>query len=444
MNTDINELIHNIVEKLSRQFDEIAVLAVTRRELMTKIWNSEPSITQLWSKLELNIRIVKSRRLWVLSYETHDPEILVKHAEEVAKIADKIMEAELYAPLPDYALCKPLEGAFDYNAEHYMRDPSRLVDVLVSEALGTGVERVSGTIALSKIDRLLVTSRGYECGENKTEFEVYARAFKGDFTGHWAYGSTRVSQEVLREVGRRAGLYATITKTRVDFTPGEYDVILSPLVVGNLFDYVASMASALAVLTGFSMFAKYKLGDRVAADTLSLHDVPRDPVLPGAVGFDDEGVETSNKPIIDKGVLVTLLHNAATAVKMNTKSTGNAGWVRPHPWNLEIPSGDIREEELIRELRSGIFITNNWYTRLQNYYEGHFSTVSRDVVLLVKNGDVVGHVGRVRLASNFSTLMKNLKGLSRERFNIWWWEVRTPTRAPFIIVSNIRLTRPEA
>lgn len=444
MNTDTSGLVHNIVEKLSRQFDEIAVLAVTRRELMTKVWNSEPSITQLWSRLELNIRLAKSRRLWVLSYETHDPETLVKHAEEIVKIADKIMEAELYAPLPDYASCKPLEGAFDPNAEYYTRNPSRLVDVLISEALSTGVERVSGTIMLSKINRLLVTSKGYECSESKTEFEVYARAFRGDFTGHWAHGSTRISQEAVREVSRRAGFYATIAKTRVDFTPGEYNVILSPLVVGNLFDYVASMASALAVLTGFSMFAKYKPGGIVGVDSLSLHDVPRDPALPGAVGFDDEGVETSNKPIIDKGVLATLLHNAATAVKMNTKSTGNAGWIRPRPWNLEIPSGDIREEELIKELRSGVFITNNWYTRLQNYYEGYFSTVSRDMALLVKNGDVVGHVGRVRVASSFSTLMKNLKELSRERFNIWWWEVRTPTRAPFIIVSNIHLTKPEA
>jgi PmbA protein len=289
-----------------------------------------------------------------------------------------------------------------------------------------------------------VTSKGYECSEAKTTFEVYARAFKGELTGHWAHGSTRVSLDAVRDVGRRAGYYATITKNRVDFTPGEYDVVLSPLVMGNLLEYVAWMSSALMVLMGFSIFAKYKPGDKVAVESFSVYDAPRDTSLPGVVGFDAEGVETHNKPIIEKGVLVTLLHNNATASKMNTKSTGNAGWVNPQPWNLDVPGGLIREEELVRELRDGVFITNNWYTRLQNYYEGLFSTVSRDAALLVKNGEIVGHVGRIRVTSTFSKLLSGIKGISKERFDVQWWEVRIPTRAPYIVVSKLQLTRPEA
>jgi len=437
------DLARDITEKLSQQFDEVAVLAIKRRELMVKIWNNEPSITQMWSRLNLYLRLAKSGKLWVLAYETHKPEVLLKHTDEMIKVADKITESELYAPLPDYAVCKPVSGAFDGNVEFYMNYPDELVESLVVGTLSTGVDRVSGTITLSRVERVLTTSRGYECSEVKSEFEVYARAFKDEFTGHWAHGSTHISHSAIREVGRRAGIYATITRNRVDFTPGEYNVILSPLVVGNLFEYVAHMASALSVLTGFSMFSKYKPGDSIATESLSLYDAPRDTSLPGTLGFDDEGVETFNKPIIEKGVFTTLLHNVATASKMGTKSTGNAGWIGPRPWNLNIPGGDMREDELIRELRNGVFITNNWYTRLQNYYEGIFSTVSRDAALLIKNGEIVGHIGRIRIASTFSKLMKNIQGLSRERYDVWWWEVRVPMRAPFIVVSNIQLTKPE-
>lgn len=443
MNGPVLDLTRDITERLSRQFDEVAVLAIKRRELMMKIWNSEPSITQMWSKLNLQLRLAKSGRLWILTYETHEPEVLLKYTEEIIKVADKVTESELYAPLPDYALCKPVSGAFDQNIEFYMSYPDKLVESLVVETLSTGAGRVSGTIALSRVERVLITSKGYECNEVKSEFKVYARAFKDEFTGHWAHGSTHISHSAIREVGRRAGMYATITRNRVDFAPGEYNVILSPLVVGNLFEYVAHMASALSVLTGFSMFAKHKPGDSVAAECFSLYDAPRDTSLPGTLGFDDEGVETRNKPIIENGMFTSFLHNAATASKMSTKSTGNAGWIRPRPWSLDITGGDVREDELIRELRNGVFVVNNWYTRLQNYYEGVFSTVSRDTALLIKNGEVAGHVGRIRIASTFNKLMRNIQGLSRERFDVWWWEVRVPTRAPFMVVSNTQLTKPE-
>ncbi|MCC6041007.1 MAG: TldD/PmbA family protein [Desulfurococcaceae archaeon] len=444
MRKDLQDTVSKLVERLSRNFDEVAVLAVSSKETMVKIWNSEPSVVQLWSRVGLNLRLAKSGRLWVLTYHTHEPEALVSHAEDILKVANRISEAELYASLPEYATCKPITGAFDNNVEFYTKNPDKLVDSLITETLSTGVDRVSGTISLGQVERILVTSKGYECSEAKTTFEVYARAFKGELTGHWAHGSTRVSLDAVRDVGRRAGYYATITKNRVDFTPGEYDVVLSPLVMGNLLEYVAWMSSALMVLMGFSIFAKYKPGDKVAVESFSVYDAPRDTSLPGVVGFDAEGVETHNKPIIEKGVLVTLLHNNATASKMNTKSTGNAGWVNPQPWNLDVPGGLIREEELVRELRDGVFITNNWYTRLQNYYEGLFSTVSRDAALLVKNGEIVGHVGRIRVTSTFNKLLSGIKGISKERFDVQWWEVRIPTRAPYIIVSKLRLTRPEA
>jgi len=440
---NILDSIHEIVKKLSRSFDEVAVHAIAKKDTMVKIWNSEPSITQLWREIELHLRLAKSNRLWVLIYKTHELGELVKRAEEIVKTANKISEAEFYAPLPDYAACKPLSGVFDQNVEYYMKNPDNLANSLITETLSTGVERVSGTIRLSQLNRLLVTSKGYECREAKTAFEVYARAFKGDLTGHWAHGSTHISHDAIREVGRKAGLYATITKNKVDFTPGEYTVLLSPLVIGNLVNYVANMASALPVLMGFSMFAKYKPGEKIAAESISIYDAPRDTTLPGAVGFDEEGVETYNKPIIEKGVLITLLHNTATAIKMNTRSTGNAGWITPRSWNLDIPGGSVKYEDLIRDLREGVFITNNWYTRLHNYYEGIFSTVSRDATLLVRNGDIVGHIGRVRIASTFERLLKNVQELSGEKFSVWWWEVRVPVKAPYITVSNLQLTKPE-
>lgn len=437
------ELGQALLKALSKLYDEIAVLIVENEKAMVKLWNTELSVVQTWSETEINLRLAKSRRLWTIYLSARDPLHVVKGAEEIVKLADKIEEAELYVPLPEPGECSPVENAYDANVEVFMNDPSKPVEVMIDEALSSGVERVAGTLTLTKTNRALLTSKGFQCTEKTTGVEAYIRAFKGEFSGHWAHGSTKLSLSEIRTVGRKAGQYATITNNRVDISPGTYNVLISPLVAGNLFNYIAMMASALHVMTGFSMFARYKAGEKLAPEEFTLLDKPRDPTLPSTRGFDDEGLKTFDKPIIENGVFKTLLHNSGTALRMGDKSTGNAGWIRPVAWNLEISSGGIKEEELLSEVREGVVVTNNWYTRLQNYYEGLFSTVSRDATLMVRNGEVVGYVGRVRIATSFPKLLNSIVGASRERYDIRWWEVRTPTRTPYFILQNIPITRPE-
>lgn len=440
----MSELAYILLKTLQNKFDEVSVLIEEKNNVMVKLWNSEPSVTQSWLQTSIQLRLAKSRRLWILDYDSKDPLYIVKNAEEVLKLASRIEESELYAPLPEPGKCSPLTNTYDPNVESSMNDPSRLVEEMVDASISQGVDRVAGTLTLSKTRTILVDTRGFECSEEKTGVEAYIRAFKGEFSGHWAHGSTKLDHNAIREVGRKAGYYATITNKKADISPGEYNVVISPLVAGNLFNYLAYMASALWVLIGFSVFAKYAPGEKIGSDVMSLYDKPRDVTLPGVRSFDDEGVETFDKPIIENGLIKNVLHNTATASKLQLKSTGNAGWIYPRAWNLEISSGELKEEELPSIVKNGLIITNNWYTRLQNYYEGYFSTVSRDVALLVRNGEIEGHVGRVRIATSYPRLLSSITGATKNRYDIAWWEVRIPTRAPFLAIENIPITKPEA
>lgn len=436
------EIGRKVVDKLKSKYDDVAVLMKTRDRVMVKLWNTEPSITQSWLTTEVALLLTKSKRVVILEFSVGDPHEALKAVENITGAVEKVEESELYAPLPEPTDVKPVEGSFDPNLVHAMGDPSSLVYDMIDAALSEGAERVAGTLTLNRELRTLATSKGFEGSEERTYIETYLRAFKGEFSGHWAHGSTHINKSEIKKVGMRAGMYATITNKKVDLQPGKYDVVLSPLVVGNLMNYVSFMSSALAVLMGYSMFAKYKPGEKIASEKLTLVDAPRDPTLPNATSFDDEGVPTFNKPIIEEGVFRNLLHNSGTASKLGMKSTGNSGWLMPTAWNLHLEPGDLKEEELPNELKNGVIITNNWYTRLQTYVEGVFSTVARDAVLLVRNGEVVGNVGRVRIATSFPKLLSNVEGLSRQPYDIMWWEVRTPTKAPYMLVRSVDLTKP--
>ncbi|MEM4717770.1 MAG: TldD/PmbA family protein [Desulfurococcaceae archaeon] len=443
MNT--SEIAHRISDDLSRHYDEVAILLNQKENVMVKLWNTEPSVVQSWFDTEITVRLAKSGRLLILGFTTRDPEQVIGIGKKIIEYADKIDVSEIYSPLPENVKCSPIQDVYDHNIEKYMDDPSSLVDSIVDQATSYGVDRVAGTVTLGKFNRILVTSKGYECSETKTSIIAYARAFKGEFSGHWAYGSTRVDYNKIKEVGEKAGKYATLTKSRVELIPGKYRIAISPLVAGNLFNYIARMASALWVLIGFSFFGRYKPGDKVSNEQLSLFDKPRDSLLPGGAGFDDEGVETFDKPIIENGIMKTLLFNNGIASILGTKSTGNAGWIMPSPWNIEVSmKSDLNEDELVEELKEGLIITNNWYTRLQNYYEGVFSTVSRDIALVVRNGEIVGDAGRVRIASNFPHFLSNIEFATSKSYDISWWEVSLPTRTPYLVVKDVMVTKPEA
>ncbi|MEM4427423.1 MAG: TldD/PmbA family protein [Zestosphaera sp.] len=436
------ELGREVVSKLRESYDDVAVLMRTRDRVMVKLWNTEPSVTQSWLTTDVSLLLTKARKVLILEFSVGRPEEVLKAIEKISSVVERVEESELYAPLPEPQEVKPIEGLFDTKVINAMKDPGILTKLMVDAALSEGAERIAGTLTLSSDERVLVTSKGFEKSEKKTLVEAYLRVFKNEFSGHWAYGSTHVNEGEIKEVGRKAGLYASITNSRADLQPGKYDVVLSPLVVGNLMNYVAFMSSALAVLMGYSMFMKFKPGDKIASEKLTLVDVPRDPTLPNVASFDDEGVPTYNKPIIEKGVFYNLLHNSGTATKLGVKSTGNAGWIMPNPWNLYMEPGSLREDELVSELRNGVIITNNWYTRLQNYVEGTFSTVARDATLLVKDGEIVGNVGRIRIATSFPELLNSIEELTRQTYDVTWWEVRTPIGAPYVLARNINLTKP--
>ena len=96
---------------------------------------------------------------------------------------------------------------------------------------------------------------------------------------------------------------------------------------------------------------------------------------------------------------------------------------------------------MVAEARRGLLITNNWYTRLQNYVEGDFSTIARDAVFLIENGRIAKAVGRIRIADRLTNLLNSVDIVGRELYKIQWWEVEIPCKVPYVLARNIRTSK---
>ncbi len=86
-------------------------------------------------------------------------------------------------------------------------------------------------------------------------------------------------------------------------------------------------------------------------------------------------------------------------------------------------------------------MTNNWYTRFQDYRNGDFSTVCRDGIFKVKDGKVDSALKDIRISDNMPRILRNIEAISDTQYWIRWWEVPTPTLTPYVMVKNVGVTK---
>ena len=127
-------------------------------------------------------------------------------------------------------------------------------------------------------------------------------------------------QLVAREAASRAARLLGATKPATERLP----VLLDPLAAGSFLGVLAAGLSAESVQKGRSLFAGRE-GQQVGSDAVTIVDDGRNLEGPAASPFDDEGVPTRPTSLIDSGRLRGFLHNATTARRGGTTSTGNAG-----------------------------------------------------------------------------------------------------------------------
>ncbi|MGL5649020.1 MAG: TldD/PmbA family protein [Clostridium sp.] len=159
---------------------------------------------------------------------------------------------------------------------------------------------------------------------------------------------------------------------------------------------------------------KGKEGEVIASSKVSIIDNPHMKDGLASVAFDDEGVATFEKSIIENGKLITLLHNLKTANKENRKSTGSgfkssyASPVSVGPTNFYLEKGEKSFEQLLKDVSNGLIVTE--FSGLHsgaNSITGEFSLAAKGFV--IENGKQGRPVEQITVAGNFFDLLKSIE-----------------------------------
>jgi len=421
--------------------DDAVALSAKGGDSMIRFANNSVSVVSRVEEAELTVYLAKERRRAIASTSNLEASAVKKFVGDLFGSIKGLPEAE-YVPLPGKAAkYSPSRLGHDKKLETLDEELPDLAKTAIESAKAAGGKRSAGVINAGKGTVAILTTAGVEGSDSRTAITLNIRSFtENEASGHGLSCSSSLAGFDPEEAGRRAGEGAKRMKGASEPEAGKYKVLLSPTVASNLIETVAAATSAFSIDAGTSYLAD-RLSKDVAAKSFDLTDHG---VVEGGLGgrvFDDEGVKTASNEIIKGGVLRSYLHNLTTAEKWRTKSTGNAGFVSPHPWNLEVGSGDSSYDEMVKEMKQGIILTSNWYTRFKNYRTGEFSTVPRDGAFLVEGGRVTKSLKGMRAGDDLKRMFSSVEMLSKKREWIQWWEVDTPTLCPWMIIDGVTITR---
>jgi len=419
--------------------DEVIAKTTFGRYRQTRFSNNQVDITVGWDTYTTDVALSWKKR--VVGTQIADFTDSEKSIEQLINLAKVSKENPLFGGV---AHGEFTYGKIDADKEVIsIEKPTEYIQTAISAAEDAAGDKVdSGGILFAKYeDVYLVSSEGPVGRDARSAIQFSIRAFlEREASGHGVSCSSTLRDFKPSEAGRKAGEIARLARNPKVGEEGVYDIVFDPLIFGSMLNTWADMTSAFNVMIHRSIFAN-ELGKNVASEIVTLRDVPAKYSISNRL-FDDEGVPTRENVMIDHGILKTYLHNTSTAKLFKTETTGNAGLIVPTWWNVEMDPGKMTRGDLLGALKRGIYLTNTWYTRFQNYVTGDFSTIPRDGAFLVENGEIKQSLKEIRLSDNASRILQNVAGISRERQHVQWWGESGPCLSPYVLVKDVHITRP--
>ena len=246
-----------------------------------------------------------------------------------------------------------------------------------------------------------------------------------------SFGRLEKAGDIGRKAAQRTLRRLSSRKVATQRVPVIFDSQTSRSLIGSVFEAVDgdSIYRNASFLAG-------KLGEKVAADHVTIVD---DGTLPGLFGtspFDDEGVPSRRTVVIERGVLRSYLLNSYTARKLGMRTTGNAargltGNASVGHGNFYLEKGDRTAEEIIRGVRSGLYVTELIGSGV-NIVTGDYSRGAAG--LWIENGELAYPVSEITVASTLQRMLTEMEYIGSDL------EFRSATAAPTVLIREMTVS----
>lgn len=177
----------------------------------------------------------------------------------------------------------------------------------------------------------------------------------------------------------------------------------APLAAGLLGGFVQAVSGG--ALYRKTTFLLDSLGTQVFPDHI---DILEDPHLRGGKGsapFDDEGVRTARRQVVEAGRVQGYFLSTYSARKLGMRTTGNAGGSHNLFLNSRLTQSGDDLDAMLRKLGTGLFVTELMGQGV-NYVTGDYSRGASG--FWVENGQLAFPVQEITIAGNLRDMFKDI------------------------------------
>jgi len=219
-------------------------------------------------------------------------------------------------------------------------------------------------------------------------------------------------------VAERAARLALTLLRAAPAPSGPMPVVLSSQAGGTMVhEAIGHGLEADLAGEGLSVY-RDRVGDVVAAPSLSIVDDATLPGRRGSYAFDDEATAAARTVLVDRGVLKGYLHDRRSAMKLGSRTTGNGRRESyrhapiPRMSNIFIASGEEDPEAIVRSVERGLFV--------RRMGGGQVNTVNGDFVFEVveayrlEHGRIGEPVRGATLAGNGPAVLRAIDRVGRD------------------------------
>jgi predicted Zn-dependent protease len=389
---------------------DVRVRVEARRTGNARFAASQPTTSGDVEEFEVHVTAVRDGRSATASGSgVSEAQIqqIVKRAEALVEVAP--VDPELVAPLGPQKL--PNVGGFDRKLAEW--GPGQRVPIVESsiEAGRSAGVSVAGFLEHRDETHVVADKAGLFAHHRATRLSFSTTCRTRDGTGSNKRGYLSHSPagfEAGRLVGDAAG-WAMRARAPHDVKPGRYTVVLAPAAVAELLAFMLEAMDHRDAVEGRSFFAKAgggtRLGETLFDPRVRLFSDPAQPLYP-ARPFADDGRPMPKVTWVEGGVLKALTASRYWAKKV-------AADPLPEPTSLHMEGTDQTIQQLISGVKSGIFVTRFWYSRMLEPQSILATGLTRDGTFTIHDGQIVGPIKNLRYNESPVTMLRRIKAIGR-------------------------------
>ena len=437
----------------SLHLDECEAFFVERKITTIRITDSEIAELKQNQERGLAIRTIHKKRIG--SARTTNFESIDELVEMALQSTSLVKSKNFWRSLPPNVKFSTIKNTFDKKlAEISGVEASDIAQTMINAARHQKVTTISGSLNIVSENIEISNSSGLNCKDNATYIagNINADSDHGivSVSGVGAVSARTTNGFSAETVGNDAAEMCVNSINPESCESETYSIIFEPYAIGEMLAFVFSSNFNLKTYSEKRSCFVDNLGKNIATENFSLMDDPHYPEGIGSKSFDDEGVLTSPRYLIQSGTFASTFSDSFYAFKEGCESTGNASRMGfpmgrtaqpiplPLPHNLRIEGNGITRDEMVKNTKKGLIVGRLWYTYPVNPERGDFSCTARSGIKIIENG-IIKKPGRsVRIVHNLPVLLQNISAIGNDSKNVLQWS-SLPCITPTVKVEGIKV-----